>query len=287
MPKSKHSKFHFLDFTFRPIGGLPSDDLNTLSDSFAACISDKKCTQGIFAIEVINDSNGSLLGTRHVHIRLYFKEISVEPYKVFKYNIGKEYRPFRKHIKYITEGDAMRKFGYCMKDYRYKWLRPPPSNYPSECWDLYIDSERKIEADITKYIQVTKKNLVQVMHQHHDEFFGTITKNWRQLIVHMIQSNRYIFEFLNYRDLIQINFMGSQCPDDIILNCFEHHEEHRQLTRLFETPRIQTRLEQAGNCSECHLKLGAFTARHHKNASSKVDEELSLVEKIGVTHGIS
>lgn len=274
MSKSKHSKFVFLDFTYRPNGGLSSDDLNILHSSFVNLTPNSNCIQGIFAVEVCNDKAGSLIGTRHVHIRLWFRN-AVEPYKVFRPNLNLDYAPFRKHMKHTLDSDAKRKFGYCMKDFRYEWLRScTTETFYNECWSLYQDSEKHLQADVTKLINVSKKNLLPIMLQHHSMHFGSsVTRNWRQLIIHMVNSNRYNFQFLHYKDIIQIMYLGSQCPDDIVLNAFEWSDENRLLTQGFSTSRM------------C-VKRSVPPSFNSSRAAKNVKIELTKVEKIGVTYGL-
>lgn len=221
MPKSKHSKFNFLDYTFRPLGGISTHSLTHLYKSFNTT----SAVQGLFAVEVINDLAGSLLGTRHVHIRLYFGEKKVEPYRAFKYEKIPDYIPSRHHTNH-TKSQAQRKFGYLMKGFRYTWLKPPSTTYSNTCWELYQDSERKLEADIPKLINVTKKNFLPIILQHMKDTWPTaVHRNPRQCIVHMVQSNKYNFQFLKYQHILHLMARGSQATPEAILETFALHVE--------------------------------------------------------------
>lgn len=278
MPKSNHVYFTFLDYTFRPTGGLSTVDLNTLSVSFDSVKSNPHCKQAIFAIEVINDKYGSLIGTRHAHIRFWFPEKRVEAYKVFKYTLahatkeGKKYTPYRKHIRLAQESDCMRKLGYCMKHEHYKWLRHNTTSvFPNKCWFLYQDCEDKIKADVKKLIEVSKKNLLPIMIQHQEEYFpGSIERNPLQLIKHMIKSNKYNFQFMRMKNIIHIVYLGSQCTDAAIETEFswfvdDFHTEHRA-TMAYKPALMTERTPNAPPCDTFPIFL-------------------TLEEKIGVTEG--
>lgn len=276
MPKSKHSQFVFLDYTFRPAGGISSFDLDILHSSFTSVAKNPKAKQGIFAVEVCHDKAGSLIGTRHVHIRLEFKE-PVEPYRAFKYQLEGKYKPFRKHMRYITPSIAQRKFGYCMKDQCYKWLfKPKSETFANVCWQLYEEEESLLQADISKLIQVTKNNLLPLMLQYTKETWPTTNhRNWRECIISMTKSNKFNFTFLHYKDIAQIMYLGSQCPESVILNAWEYHEDHRQLTYEYSTKQMDT--VQNPNIGPISV---AFAERN-------IDHEMTKVEKIGVTEGMT
>lgn len=239
---SNHVKFQYLDYTFRPSAGLSTRACNHLLAVFDTLSSNPSVILGIYALEIVESSNGPIAGSRHVHIRILCQK-PVDPYNFF----GRKYRQYANgddfvqshednarcfHAKYWDDNQRW-KLGYLMKGDSYSVIPHKPdaklTEYMRSCWFAFQDHESSLKVTTKKLAQVTKKNLGPLVMEFHELHWPGCHYNWEQTIVAMVQSEKYNFTFLHYKDIIQIQCGGADVNPLVILEVFKHNQNFMPL----------------------------------------------------------
>lgn len=244
---SHHAKYEFLDYTFRPSAGLSTRAITHLRDKFNDLSGNPTLVIGVFALEAVESQHGTLNGTRHVHIRFWCKK-PVEPYAFFgrkysKYPDGTAFvtnnledRPRTFHSKYFHDQDKW-KLGYLFKGEAYEVISsdedvhedPQFSDFINTCYAMYQQHDEVLKVKTWKLTQVTKKNFGPILMEYHQQHWPDSHFNWREVIIHMVNSKLFNFTFMPYRFILQIQCSAPNVPDAVILEAFEYDQTLRPL----------------------------------------------------------
>lgn len=240
---SNHVKFQFLDYTFRPSAGVSTRACQHLLNIFDIVSTNQIVIVAIYALEIVDSTEGPVMGSRHVHIRMLLAK-GVEPYNFF----NRKYRKYPNGDDFVTSSednakcfhtrhwdDSQRwKLGYLMKGDHFTiksvYKGDKLTDYLNSCWMSFQDHESSIKVVTKKLAQVTKKNLGPMVMEFHELHWPGCHYNWQQVIIKMVQSCKYNFTFLKMEDIIQVQCGGDQVSDEVILEAFSHNQAFRPKT---------------------------------------------------------